>query len=215
MVVVRYKKTGEYGRGESCQSLPEGTVLFGTDVRDSLFRGDISEIVCNRLIKKSYIDANQIFFHEGIIFEDDLWSFQAAVFAKSLYVVDRIIYNYTLHKGSVMTSTSYKKRIDSCRTVLLHIFHCADEYHLLNSIFCHDRIKRYRIRLFKMLVADRISFRNEYVSLHELVHYSWYDCFMMNRMHLINQVRDFHLAFPVSICVVCYYLYIKSKVLIG
>ena len=69
--------------------------------------------------------------------------------------------------------------------------------------------------LFKMLVADRISFRNEYVSLHELVHYSWYDCFKMNRMHLIKQVRDFHLAFPVSIGVVCYYLYIKSKVLIG
>lgn len=179
------------------------------------FCGNISESVCNKLIKALFIDTNHLFFHEGIIFEDDLWTFRAAISARSLFIVDSITYFYTVHEGSVMTSSCRKKRIDSYRIVLREMYHSADDYHLLNSFVCHDRIERFKIRLFRELVDDWPSFHNEYVSLHDFVHYSWYDCILMNKWRIIKLFRDFHFAFPTSIGAICYFLYIKTKVLIG
>ena len=114
-----------------------------------------------------------------------------------------------------MTSSCRKKRIDSYRIVLREMYHSADDYHLLKSFVCHDRIERFKIRLFRELVDDWPSFHNEYISLHDSVHYSWYDCILMNKWHIIKLFRDFHFALPTSTGAICYFLYIKAKVLIG
>ena len=53
----------------------------------------------NKLIRKSFVDDSSLFFQEGIIHEDDLWSFMLACKAQKAYY-------YTIQSDSIMGKPS-------------------------------------------------------------------------------------------------------------
>lgn len=58
----------------------------------------------NRLIKRDlFVEAN-LYFKEGIIFEDFLWSYQLADAASQIVVMPQVTYYYRLNEGSIMHS---------------------------------------------------------------------------------------------------------------
>lgn len=70
------------------------------------------------IIKKSYIDSNQLQFKEGILHEDALYGFQLLYPAKSVLVLNEPIYNYRIRSsGSIMSSVKSKNLTD---LILIH-----------------------------------------------------------------------------------------------
>lgn len=69
-----------------------------------LGRGLIPNSPCGKLMSLSFIRDNNLYFHEGIVFEDELWVNQLAKFVTSLSVVNKSLYVYLIHPGSVVTS---------------------------------------------------------------------------------------------------------------
>ena len=196
MVVGRYEESQPLS--EPCPSLPDGTVLEGADVLRAYLRKQLSVIVCSKLYRTSFIRENRLDFVEGIIYEDDLWSFQAAVVARSLFVVDRVTYYYTIHPGSVMTSTAQQRRVRSFRTVIREMYRYGVEHGLRNRVDFHHRLEQYRLNLMRMLLADKPLFDETYRSVRQDVPKPWKECFHLDGMRLNKQVRDFHLALPVK-----------------
>ena len=196
MVVGRYEESQPLS--EPCPSLPDGTVLEGSDVLRAYLRKQLSVIVCCKLYRTSFIRENRLDFVEGIIYEDDLWSFQAAVVARSLYVVDRVTYYYIIHPGSVMTSTVLQKRIRSFLTVIREMYHYGVEHGLRNRTDFHHRMEQYRLNLLRVLLDDKPLFNETYRSVRQSVPKPWKECFRLDGMRLNKQVRDFHLALPVK-----------------
>lgn len=62
----------------------------------------------NKLIRKSFVDDSTLFFQEGIIHEDDLWSFMLACKAQKAYCVDQTTYYYTIQEESIMGKPSMR-----------------------------------------------------------------------------------------------------------
>ena len=60
----------------------------------------------NKLIRKSFVDDSSLFFQEGIIHEDDLWSFRLACKAQKACCVDQTTYYYTIQSDSIMGKPS-------------------------------------------------------------------------------------------------------------
>ncbi|WP_298552525.1 glycosyltransferase family 2 protein [uncultured Parabacteroides sp.] len=62
----------------------------------------------NKLVRKSFVNDNTLFFQEGIIHEDDLWSFMLACKARKAYCVNQTTYYYTIQANSIMGKPSIR-----------------------------------------------------------------------------------------------------------
>ena len=74
----------------------------------------------NRLLKRSFIIDNSLYFHEGIVHEDDCWSYFLAKYVKAAAFTNEGTYLYYLNSNSIMTSTSksmIQKRLKSCYVI--------------------------------------------------------------------------------------------------
>ena len=59
----------------------------------------------NKLIKRSFLCQNQLFFKESIIYEDRLWMFFVVKVLSRLYICKDITYHYYLRSNSIVTSS--------------------------------------------------------------------------------------------------------------
>lgn len=75
---------------------------------------------CNRLYKSKFIKDNKLFFSEGILHEDILWSYMVAVKLSRFCYVDSETYKYTIRAGSI-TQNKNQKNIDSLKFIINHI----------------------------------------------------------------------------------------------
>lgn len=74
------------------------------DIIESYTRYDWYMMAWNKLCNMSFIKRYSLYFREGLIHEDELWSFQCACYANTLKSVDESTYNYCIRKGSIITS---------------------------------------------------------------------------------------------------------------
>ncbi len=63
----------------------------------------------NRLIKKEYLLQHHLFFQEGLIHEDELWTYQIALCLSSLAILKQNTYHYEFHDTGLMASTNSLK----------------------------------------------------------------------------------------------------------
>lgn len=71
----------------------------------------ITTCACNRLIKKSFIIENSLFFPVGLLHEDMYWVYFVAKYANAAAYTSEGIYFYYNNAGSIMNSTTPQKRI--------------------------------------------------------------------------------------------------------
>ena len=78
---------------------------------NEFLNGDLFCMAHNKLVRHDFISKNQLIFKEGIIHEDNLWSFQSYHLAQSVVTVPDITYYYLIRDDSIMTSGQYEKSL--------------------------------------------------------------------------------------------------------
>lgn len=109
IVVGGYKATGK-GSEAPALHLADGTILEGSAIMESYVRGDWYVMAWNKLCNLQFLRHNHIFFKEGLLHEDELWSFMVACQAKSLRIGSHPCYIYKLREGSIMVNDKAKQR---------------------------------------------------------------------------------------------------------
>lgn len=71
-----------------------------------------------------------LFFTEGLLHEDELWTFQLACVAQNVRVLSVITYNYRLRQNSIVTSTQVERKWNSMVDVLKLRVGTIKRYHL-------------------------------------------------------------------------------------
>ena len=64
----------------------------------------ICAAVWNKLIRKSFIDTNQLYFKEGLLYEDRQWLFYAQKYLNRMHISEEITYHYHIRPNSITTS---------------------------------------------------------------------------------------------------------------
>ena len=95
--------------GYSPLVLTEGVLDSNKEILNSYLKGEWYVMPWNKLCRRNFLIENRLYFKEGLIHEDVLWSFIMACKAKSMYVVKRPLYNYYVRSSSIMTSMSIEK----------------------------------------------------------------------------------------------------------
>lgn len=72
----------------------------------------------NRLIKRELFSEKQLYFKEGIIHEDNYWTFFLAKYVNKLAICHKKIYDYRLTPGSITNKVNVEKEILAYRTMI-------------------------------------------------------------------------------------------------
>lgn len=73
----------------------------------------------NRLIRRDFLLAHSLFFREGIIFEDNLWTFYLLKYLSNIRIEPATTYIHYMRSGSIMTSTPEQVAGESRREIYL------------------------------------------------------------------------------------------------
>ena len=75
----------------------------------------------NKLVKRDFLHTNNIRFVEGILNEDEVWTFETILNCQSLSILPNKTYTHYDTTGSIMNSFNYASRCESICTVLDNI----------------------------------------------------------------------------------------------
>lgn len=189
--------------------LSDGTVLQGPEVLHAYRQEAWYMMSVNKLYRLNFLKENGLKFREGIIFEDELWSFQIACTARKMVVVGRETYVYKLREGSITVNSrqdireSKEARKRECLMVVLgEMFQFATTRGMLTNPDVHNIIENFRISCLSKIqhyAPERL--KAFYQEQRQVAPSQWGRCCQLNQFDLKKQVRDFHLALPVGLAI--------------
>lgn len=148
--------------------LPDQTVLRHKEILNT-YRTEWNMMAQNKLYRSQFVKCAQLKFHEGLIHEDELWSFQVASLASSLCAVQHATYLYHIRQGSLSTSSKGHEKANNYSIIIKEIKSFAKErgtqnkhvYLILNDLFslvlkCESgSFSRYKKRYIELVTFVR------------------------------------------------------------
>lgn len=170
------------------------------DVLRTYVEGKWYVMAWNKLCKRSFLLENNLWFKEGYIHEDQIWSFMLACTAKSMYVVADITYDYRVRASSIMTGMGIRK--DAMTYV--RVYDALREYIVSNSLTSNGLV--YRIFegkrsgiLYSLLEKNEVDvYKDAYNAFYEQVYVRPFSAFRSGLMDFKTLLRDVHYALPMS-----------------
>lgn len=89
---------------------------------------DYYTMVWNKLFRKDFIINNNLFFEEGLIHEDNLWTFCVSLHIDKFTVVNENTYNYVLHDNSISQTRNFEYHQRAYQDVLKKMITYCSEY---------------------------------------------------------------------------------------
>ncbi len=114
----------------------------------------------NKLIRTDFLRQHSLYFKEGLIHEDDLWSFCCACWLKKISVIHNQTYFYRIHDNSILGDSREKIHVFAKNTVLSEMI----DYTLLNGLGYNKPIFIYiYFKLKGLLLSESFVRHKEYV----------------------------------------------------
>ena len=120
MVVGDYGIDGESEYGYPSLSENEGEII-GDKLIESLLTRRIYVMVWNKLFSLAYLNENHLQFEEGLIHEDEIFTFATTKAIQSAYVLHQKTYYYRVRQSSIMLNDDSIIRQIKYRPVMLCI----------------------------------------------------------------------------------------------
>lgn len=77
---------------------------------------------CNKLIKREFLKKFDLYFKEGILFEDNHWKIMAFEHVDAVAFVNRITYHYRMREGSIMHDVEFQKKYEKYLSIIYSEF---------------------------------------------------------------------------------------------
>lgn len=154
-------------------SIPSGVIQGNELILDSFIKDKWYSMAVNKLIKKEFLLNHHLFFKEGILHEDELWSFVLATKANKMSVVKDYTYHYYIRNDSITGKISIRN-YESNAIILCEKKKIIDE---INNVDLHSYMMEKIVDFYYSLLVFRPSY-NKLVCMHSLLKEN------MNTFHL-------------------------------
>mgnify|MGYP002857509989 CR=1 FL=1 len=182
--------------------LKDGTDLYGTDVLHAYRCQEWYMLSVNKLYRVEFLNRNKLRFREGIIHEDELWSFQVACLAKSAYAVGHETYLYKIREGSITVKKNHEWRCHCINVILKEMWEFTNANRLTKNKDVHNLIQNFQIITLCSVYQDAPQLLPQFYKQQRYeMGTTWRRCFVMDGLDIRKQVRDMHLLFPVSLSI--------------
>ncbi|WP_418696867.1 glycosyltransferase family 2 protein [Bacteroides sp.] len=179
-------------------------------------REKIYVMAWNKLVRKSFITKNQLYFKEGLIHEDCLWSFQCACKAEVLAIVKEVTYIYKVRGGSITSTSLFDKEFSAGMTNLQEMIRYADSLSILKGQYVFSFIEEEKVRLGRkcLMQGDLDRMSELYTFMRSSPHAGHCKLLLWNFFRCRKLMRDAHYFLPLCIGREYYQnlpLYLKHK----
>ena len=159
-VIGNYEVTGAR-RWAPPLSLGTGFYEGNALVLSTYVQGKWYVMAWNKLVSRPLVLQHKLYFQEGIVHEDDLWSFKLACMSQSMYVVNETTYYYSMQPDSIMRAPSMRNL--ECRVLVLGYI-----YDFIRSSRClqDNRLIYIYFESLKAKYFDRILYFTKDTSFH-------------------------------------------------
>lgn len=180
--------------------LDDKSILYNDKIFNTYLLGKWYMMAWNKLINRNFLLHNNILFLEGIIHEDDLWSFVLAFKARTMLVTKDCCYIYNIREGSITTGTNIRKKLDSRLTIRDHIYNLIEGNQLSTTFQLNNFLQTNDIGLLRE--CDSTHNNRLFKALYHAIrqrNISGKDALRVNKLNLRKQIRDCHLLVPETI----------------
>ena len=114
-VAGNYETVSDKGAYVSKKYGTRRTLSGSEEITRALYDGDIPIMAWNKLVRKEFILTHDLFFKDGLVNEDELWTFRLALEASVMALSGTPTYRYFVRAGSIMTDKSLERLKSSIR----------------------------------------------------------------------------------------------------
>lgn len=199
-VVGNYEVTGGR-RSTPPLRLATGLLEDNRRVLETFAAGGWYVMACNKLVSRSFLLRNRLFFQEGLLHEDDLWSFKTACLARRAYIVNETTYFYYIQPDSITsrpTIRNLQSRVEIIR--LLFDFITSSERLLRNrSVYlAFESLKAKYFDRILYFTPDEVFRRSAYDLFRKKTYLAASKASRQFRPGLLQRVHNFHDRLPAS-----------------
>lgn len=120
--------------------LEDGGIYTNKEIRSTYFAEKWYVMAWNKLCNLDFIKKERLYFKEGLINEDNLWSFQLACLAQTMYIAKEQVYLYKVRANSIMGGIDQFKRADAFSTIFYEAHKWATQNNFINEKDIFDKI---------------------------------------------------------------------------
>ena len=150
----------------------DGELLGSEEIRKSYFANKWYSMAVNKLCNINFIREHHLNFKEGLINEDELWSFQLANIAKSMFVTKRNTYLYKTRDSSIMGSIGEYRKAISYSTIVTELQRTIKERDFVYDNLTFKKILSVREHTL-CIIFSRKTYRERkdlYLKCHKALH---------------------------------------------
>lgn len=185
--------------------LEDGVSLNGEEVLQAYRVKDWYLMSVNKLYQVAFLNRHHLRFLEGIIHEDELWSFQIACLAQSLYAANHVTYLYKIREGSITVKKNYRRSCTCINLTLQKMCDFSRQYQLEENLNVHNLIQNFQMITLNSIHSEAPDlFKGFYTEQRRVMTTTWSKCCLLDGADVRKQLRDLHLLLPVSLAI--YYL---------
>lgn len=102
-VIGNYERISDSGESYVSRQYGRKATYEGSGVVSAYERGDIPVMAWNKLVSRALMDDAGLWFAEGLVNEDELWTFKLVVNCPKVVLTGEPTYAYYVRQGSIMT----------------------------------------------------------------------------------------------------------------
>lgn len=184
---------------EKNEAFCEGLLLRDGDILEAQRRGIIPITAWNKLYRREFLRIKDLWFLEGVLWEDTPWTIEFCIVARSMYVIEDVTYLYRKRPDSITTILwDLGLLIDNHLRIAREVRHFMRLRDMEKHDFVFDNLSR---GLFVKMMTSKINREskplfNQYVAVRKGLKSSWWRGFRSNGANLKTQIIDSHLFFP-------------------
>ena len=175
--------------------IPDNTLFTQPSILRT-YRVRWNTMAWNKLVKTSFIRDNGLTFKEGLIHEDNLWGFQVACLAATLYALKKVTYHYKKRNGSIINNPFVREERAEALVVCIKEMRAFVQTHHIDAPETFPFFSNF----FDIVLDSHSSSRSEYVSMYkELRPYitaSLSGSYRKNRFNIKGYLHDLHFFMP-------------------
>ena len=163
-VDVVFAGNKEVRGNNSCDlSYPHDFYIKGSlEIIKAFVNGQIAIIAGNKFVRRSIFVERGVWFKEGVMYEDELWTFLLVNQISSYRYLSKVTYIYNIHPGSVMTGSITKKRIDSLMTIAEEMAQLVNHGRILQCEENIDYIQHKRLIWLSTIIRSKITWKEKW-----------------------------------------------------
>ena len=190
--------------------LPNKTILRGKDIINS-YRIKWNMMAQNKLYRTGFIRDSHLSFLEGLVHEDELWSFQVACLAHSLFAIQQKTYLYRIRTNGIRALSEGETRMKNLSIIVREISMFSKEKAIYNERV-HQIIHGFFFVILRFYLLTPPLFKKSYKELRLFAKPSLNNLIHVDLCHIKWFLRDFHYFLPVAIAQYWVQLYIKKQI---